>query len=235
MNMKRTIIAASIVSFAIMAGCPRAHAESWLDFEGGLGMTNFITKNGRWYQENMPDDAVVRDALSYSVGVAFPLLTRRNWGIDGHIDYVDLGRDAASCYCTPIDGNYNLATERANIKTPVDDAYFSGSGRARGVTFTVEPYYRAYGVRFAAEAGAYVYRGSWNEYVSNWSQNMTMAKQTFSLSQSSWAVAPVAGVSIGYGHVTLSYRHYFMAHHSESLNVPPVWNDANMLELKVRF
>lgn len=231
MNFKLTALVAGMALVLSSA----AHSESFFEIEAGIGLTNFNTVNGRWYQENMPADQVTRDAPEFSLGLTGPIMSRGKWGVDWHADYVNLGRASASCYCTPIDGNYDFANKRLSNKYDVDDAYFTGSGRAQGVAFTAEPYYWFHGVRLGAEAGAYVYRGSWDEWVGGWSQNMTMQKENFSLSESSWGVAPVAGVSIGDGVWTLSYRHYFMRHHSESLSVPPVWNDANVIELKVRF
>jgi hypothetical protein len=55
------------------------------------------------------------------------------------------------------------------------------------------------------------------------------------LSDAYWAVAPVVGVSVGYGRFSVAARHYFTGLNSRNRNVPPLWNDITTVELKVKF
>lgn len=50
-----------------------------------------------------------------------------------------------------------------------------------------------------------------------------------------WSVAPVVGVSSGYGRVSVSARHYFIKANSQNRNVPPLCNDVTTVELKVKI
>jgi hypothetical protein len=56
-----------------------------------------------------------------------------------------------------------------------------------------------------------------------------------SLSDTYWSVAPVVGGTVGNRRFTLSYRHCFMRLDSQNRSAPPLWNDADVLEVKVRF
>lgn len=231
--MKRSIIALALAVASIAA-----HADYITDYvhaEVGAGVTRYGTENGRWYQENMPLNSVTNVAPEFSLGLTGPLVTRGRWGVDWHVDYTNLGRAAAACECTPIDDNYDLKSKRKKNTYAVDDAFFTGSGRAQGVVLSVEPYYWTHGVRLGVEAGAYVYRAAWTEYVAGWSQNQQMQKQSFELNDHSWNVAPVVGATVGNGRWTLAYRHYFMRLNANRATVPPVWNDADVLEVKFKF
>lgn len=202
-----------------------AHA-SWFTFEAGAGLTSFETEDGRWYQQSMPHD-LTTISPEYSAGVTGPVVSRGAWGVDWHADFVNLGRAAASCRCDTSDSDY--AARRTK-----HTAYFSGSGRALGVSLTVEPYRWYGGLRYGIEAGAYVYHSTWNESVTGWTVSDAPV-QNLSLSASGWHVAPVAGVSVGDGKWSVSYRHYFMRMNSAKQNVPPLWNDADVIEIKRRF
>lgn len=228
--MKKTLIAA-----AVMAASVGVHAQTFFEMEAGIGMTHYDTPNTRWNQENMPNNGVVKNAPEFSLGLTGHIISHGAYGMDWHADYVNLGRAAAQCSCTPIDANYNPSTKQRTNDYKVDDAFFTGSGRAQGVAMTLEPYYWTHGLRLGFEAGVFAYHSDWTEYVAGWSQNDTMAKQSFSLSNHAWNIAPVVGASIGNGRVTLSYRHYFLHLNSQKASVPPVWNDADVLELKVKF
>lgn len=200
-------------------------AHAW-QFEAGVGTTYYQTENGRWYQNGMPSNSVSRTAPEFSLGVVGPVFTRGAWGVDWHADYVDLGRAAASCQCDTSDEDYLAHTTKHT-------AFFSGSGRAQGVALTVEPYHWYNGLRFGVEGGAYVYHSSWSESVTGWTVGGPPVN--LYLSDNRWNVAPVAGVSVGNGVWSVSYRHYFMKSNSVKLAVPPVWDDANVLEFKYRF
>jgi hypothetical protein len=201
-------------------------ANAW-QFEAGAGATIYQTENGRWYQNGQPQNEVTKHAPAFSFGVAGSVLERGNWGLGWHGDYVNLGRASASCMCLARDEDYAAGREGPRAR-------FSGSGRAQGVSLTLEPYYWTHGVRVGVEAGAFVYHSSWSESVTGWTVN-DLPRQDIALSSSRWNVAPVAGVSVGSGPWSLSYRHYFMHRNIKGQSVPPLWNDANVIEIKRRF
>jgi hypothetical protein len=224
-----------------MLGCAAASAHAdyindYVQVELGIGAAHYTTTDGRWYQEGVPGGShLTSKPPAFSVGFTGPLFTRGKWGIDWHAEYVNLGRAAAACSCTPDDRNYNPDSHAYANKTGVPTAYFTGEGRSQGVALTLEPYYWLDGFRFGIEAGAYVHRDSWSEDIAGWQVNTAVAPQNLHLSDAYWSVAPVVGASVGNGRFTLSYRHYFMGLNSRNRNIPPLWNDADAIEIKVKF
>lgn len=226
--MKLATLAAAL---ALLSGA--AHAQS---ITLGAGANLYSDVDGRWMQQGVPGGSdVTRVAPVITLGITGPLVSRGRWGVDWHADYVNLGRAAATCMCTPSDDNYNPHTHQYVKHVDVDPAYFSGSGRSQGVAFTVEPYYWAHGLRFAAEAGAYVHYDQWSEYVAGWQVNRAVAPQTLNLAASYWSVAPVVGVSVGDGRWNVGIRHYFTSINSKRADVPPLWNDATTLTVTYRW
>lgn len=229
--MKRTIMAV-----AVAVAASGAHADSWFQFEAGIGARLFQTTDGRWYQQGIPGGSnVQRLNITESIGLTGPLISRGDWGIDWHVGYVNLGRAASDCACTPMDENYNASTHQYMPRYEVPMAYFTGSGTSSGVALTIEPYRYWQGLRWGFEVGAYVHHDTWSEQVYNWQVVGSGPAQTLNVSANYWAVAPVAGVSIGKGNFTLSYRHYFTGLNSKSQATPPLWNDADVIELKYKF
>lgn len=231
---------AAAVAMSLGCAAAAAHADYINDYvqgEIGIGAAHYTTQDGRWYQQGMPngDNKLTSKPPAFSLGLTGPLITRGKWGADWHAEYVNLGRAAASCACTPRDENYDANTHHFTNRFDAPAAYFTGSGRSQGVALTVEPYYWIKGVRLGVEAGAYIHRDSWSEDVIGWQLDKTVAPQNLHLSDTHWSVAPVVGASVGNGRFTLSYRHYFMRVSSESRSVPPLWNDADAIEIKVRF
>jgi hypothetical protein len=223
-------------------GCAAASAHAdyindYVQAEVGIGAAHYTTQDGRWYQQGMPngDNHVTSKPPAFSLGFTGPIFNRGKWGADWHAEYVNLGRAAASCQCTTMDDNYNANTHRYNKVVDAPQAYFTGSGRSQGVALTLEPYYWINGVRLGVEAGAYIHRDSWTEDVVGWQIPGSGAPRNLHIDGKYWSVAPVVGASVGNGRFTLSYRHYFMRVSSESRDFPPLWNDANALELKVKF
>lgn len=233
--MKKAVAIGVVASFAVMAYASRANAQSWFQFEAGAGLVNYETVDGRWYQEGMPNNHVSKNNVALQAGFTGPLVTRGNWGVDWHAGYVNLGRAAAYGDCTPYDENYDPHNHKFTNKHAAPLAYFTGSGSTQGALFTLEPYYWFKGVRIGVEAGAYVNHWNWNEDVSNWALSYDMNPQNLHLSASKWGVAPVVGVSVGNGKLTASFRHYFLRLEAQGANVPPVWNDANVVSLTYKF
>jgi len=230
---KHTVLA------VIALSCASAHADDITDYvhaEIGIGAALYSTPDGRWQQEGIPGGSkVTSKPPAFSMGFTGPFISRGKWGVDWHAEYVNLGRAAADCSCTPNDANYDQNSHRYSKKIDVPVAYFTGEGRSQGVALTLEPYYWIDGFRLGIEAGAYVHRDSWSENVAGWQAWPGVPKQNIHVSDAYWSVAPVVGASVGTGRFTLSYRHYFMRINSQHRNIPPLWNDADALEVKIKF
>ncbi|GJH05047.1 hypothetical protein [Paraburkholderia terrae] len=206
-----------------------------IHIQAGIGVSKADTPDGRWQQAGIPGGShVTAKPPTFSLGLTGPLLTRGSWGVDWHLDYVNLGRFAASCSCTPMDENYDPKAHTYKPQVAVPTAFFTGEGRSQGAALTAEAYYWLYGLRLAAEAGAYIHRDSWSEDIAGW-QVGGVPPQTLHLSDAYWSVAPVVGVSVGYGRVSVAARQYFTGLNNRNRNVPPLWNDVTTIELKVKF
>lgn len=226
---------------AMSLGCAAAaaHADYINDYvhaEIGIGAAHYNTVDGRWMQQGIPGGSnLTSKPPAFSLGFSGPLISRGKWGVDWRAEYVNLGRAAADCSCTPDDRNYDPKSHTYTRKVDVPTAFFTGEGRSQGAALTLEPYYWVSGVRLGVEAGAYVHRDSWSEDVAGWYAPGSNTPQNFHLDDAYWSVAPVVGLSVGNGRFTLSYRHYFMSINSNQRNIPPLWNDADELEVKVKF
>ncbi|MEM5371371.1 hypothetical protein V4C53_35800 [Paraburkholderia azotifigens] len=235
--MKKHITAIAVgVSLALSSQARADYINEYVQAEIGIGAAHYNTVDGRWQQQGIPGGSnLTSKPPTFSLGFTGPLVRRGKWGVDWHAEYVNLGRAAADCSCTPDDRNYNPSTHQYTKQVDVPTAFFTGEGRSQGAALTLEPYYWTHGVRLAIEAGAYIHRDSWSEDVAGWYAPSSSTPQNFHLDDTYWSVAPVVGASIGNGRFTLSYRHYFMGMNSNQRNVPPLWNDADTLELKVKF
>lgn len=231
--MKRLSVAASVVLAS--CGTQVAHAQSWFQFEAGVGATYFQTEDGRWYQKGMAQSDVHSIAPAFSLGLTGPVIARGDWGVDWHLDYADLGRAAADCMCTPDDGNYDANRHIYTPKNPLDLAYFTGDGHLRGFALTVEPYRWWKGLRWGFEAGAYINHWNWDEGVYNVQHEVGGAHANEHVSQSGWGVVPVVGLNVGNGKYTVAIRHYFTSREQQGNRVPPVWKDTNTVEFKMKF
>jgi hypothetical protein len=223
-------------------GCAAAsaHADYINDYvqgEVGIGAAHYTTQDGRWYQQGMPgaNNNLSSKPPAFSLGFTGPIISRGKWGMDWHAEYVNLGRAAADCWCTPSDDNYDPNAHKYTQKVDVPSAHFTGEGRSQGAALTIEPYYWIDGFRLGAEVGAYIHRDSWTEDVTDWHASQSAPAQSFHIDEKYWTVAPVVGASFGNGRFTLSYRHYFMRINSAGKQTPPLWNDADVLEIKVKF
>ena len=220
------------IALALMASA--AHAQ--LRVTAGLGLNIYDGVDGRWQQQGVPGGSdVTTHTPAITLGIAGPIVSRGRWGIDWHADYLNLGRAAASCMCTPMDQNYDPHTHHYSAKFDVPMAYFSGSGRSQGVGITAESYYWIGGARIGVEAGAYVHHDAWSEYVAGWQVPRSIPAQTFNLSDSYWSVAPMVGLSVGNDRWAVSYRHLFMSLNSRTRNTPPLWNDADLLSVTYKW
>ncbi|TCG00528.1 hypothetical protein BZM27_54680, partial [Paraburkholderia steynii] len=77
----------------------------------GIGAAHFNTLDGRWQQQGIPGGSnVTSKPPAFSLGLTGSLITRGKWGMDWHAEYVNLGRAAADCSCTPMDENYDSST-----------------------------------------------------------------------------------------------------------------------------
>jgi hypothetical protein len=99
-----------IALFGALA-CASAHADYINDYvqaEPGIGAGLYSTPDGRWQQKGIPGGShVTSKPPAFSAGFSSPFISRGKWDVDWHAEYVNLGRAAADCSCTPTDANYD--------------------------------------------------------------------------------------------------------------------------------
>lgn len=177
-----------------------AHA-SWFDFEAGLGVS--YTKDmgdGVWYQQALPHaERVTTPAIT--LGLTGKVYDSARYDVRWHADYVYLGTYSASCECVP-DANYNAQTHQTVGDLPRLSP-FNGQGHTQGVALTLEPGYTYHGIRYAVEAGPFVFWQTWHESLydlgGHWDDlsHKTVAQLGY-----------VVGASVSRGPWSLSYRYY---------------------------
>lgn len=212
-----------------------AHAVS---FEAGIGSANYGgTTDGLWYQQGLPH-VLNTKTYGFSGGLTGELYSSGSWGIDWHVDYVNLGHVSSSCDCTPVDANYSLQTksliQQPGYNAPL--AKFVGNGSAQGVALTIEPWFKYQGYRFGLEAGLFPYRPAWDVSVYNWQIDPNTPPQTLHVSTPrALQLGKVIGVSVGRGNFTLALKHYFLPTKYDDAHLPAIWKGATVVELKYKF
>jgi len=219
--VKKFAIAAIFAASAI-----NAHAESWFQYEAGIGINHYWTTNGRWYQINSPENDTNFTSLALKAGVQIPLYEREDWGVRAHVDYVHLGHTSTHCVCTP-DANYSLKQERV-INTSVQGANLSGNGNAQGVILSLEYFRKWRGLEFGFEGGLFPYRPSF-DVGAYWYENNTY--HTYH-TPNALRLGGMIGVNVSYKQLTVSVDHFILPTPS---NNPAVYNDATALFLTYKF
>jgi hypothetical protein len=196
--MKNVLLALAILSST-------AQAETFFQAEVGLGVAKTQTLgDGIWYQEGVPHTLkTITPALL--IGATGTVYRDRDFDVGYHLDYTFVGNTSASCLCVA-DPEYNAQTHQADRPGYLP---FNGFGHLQGFSLTVEPGYTYRGVRFAAEAGPWVFWQTWHE---------SALLTTGAVNASHKPVAQVSyvvGARIEYKGFSLSYRYY---------NAPQKWN-----------
>jgi hypothetical protein len=184
----------------LIALCATAHAESFFELEAGLGAARTATHgDGTWYQAGVPHSLHV-DTPALMVGVGAQVWQHRAWDLQAHLDYTYLGEQSASCLCVT-DAQYNNQTHVASVPGYIP---FNGHGHVQGVSLTLEPGYTWHGIRFAVEAGPWLFWDTWHVTHDDPAQ-----PGSFDLSHVTKAqVRYVAGASVSRGDFSLKYRYY---------------------------
>ncbi|MGN6661602.1 MAG: hypothetical protein ACTHKN_21665 [Achromobacter mucicolens] len=235
MNAIRTSAA---IAAAVMLAAPMAHADSISDYvrlEAAIGQSRYTAQSdGTYYQEGMPHQLKL-NAPAWSAGFTGPVYRSASWGVDWHVNYTDLGRVSVDCTCTPLDANYDLATKRKGDMA-IPDAHFQGSGRARGVALTLEPYVMYRGWRFGIEGGLFPYRPEFDVTVSDLAYSMDGPRTTINASTPrAVQLGKVIGVSVGRGNFRVAYKHYVLPTRYDDQHAPAMWRGADVIEVRYVF
>jgi len=184
---------------AITIGCAAtsAHAESWFQFEAGIGVAKSADSGDNvWIQYAMPHKETLTTP-AWMVGITGQPLSHLAY----HVDFVDLGEVSSSSQAV-YDFDYDANTHKV-LHFPAPVSSLSGSGRTLGIALTLEPNYTWHDVRFGIEGGPFIFRGTWNVSITNPDGSMKQLDHAPQVQ-----IGYVAGASIGYKDISLSYRYY---------------------------
>lgn len=230
MNLKLAALAAGMA----LVLSSSAHAQSWFQFEAGIGGTAYEKGgDGLWYQDAFQHKLELT-APAVKFGITGDLLTRPRWGVAWHADYVWLGTVHTQALATPSDANYNIHTKSC-VGPCWPLANYLGSGHDAGFALTVEPYYDIGPWRVGLEIGPYIHRYSWAVDVMNWRPSADAPPSNIHVdNKPRWVLGATAGLSASYRNFSIEYQYFYNpAPHGE--NVPPIWHGAHVLMAKYRF
>lgn len=193
-----------LIAFLFLLVPMLAHA---VDLEIGFGRAwSKDMGDGIWYQLAVPHSEQTA-TRAYLIGLSQDMYARGAVDLRAHIDYVYFGSQRASCTCVS-DAQYNAQTHTATVPGYIP---FVGSGHVQGVAAILDVGYTAYGLRFGAEAGPWVFWNTWHVHRVDpeYPGNDDLSHKT--VAQFGW----VAGARIESGATSVSYRYYAM---------PQKWN-----------
>ncbi|PXW23420.1 hypothetical protein [Paraburkholderia caballeronis] len=211
------------------AAATQARAESWFQFEAGLGGA-FVKDmgDGTWIQQGAPNNRERQKSVAVMAGITGQLYQHGPWDVRYHADYIYIGNFSASVDGVP-DANYDPVKHRmVNLPTQMRYSPFSGQGHVQGVPLTLDAGYTYRGWRLGAEAGAWVYWQTWHETLYN------LADQWQDLShRTSPQVGFVVGASVERGRLSVSYRYYQIS--ARWNPYPGLATGAHVLMVRYRF
>lgn len=212
------------------AAATQARAESWLQFEAGVGTSAYVRGgDGLWVQDGF-QHKVDLTAPAIEAGITGDLLQHEHWGLSYHVDWVWLATIHTQSMATPSDENYNLATKRCNGPCwPL--ANYIGAGHDMGVMATIEPHYDVGGWRLGVEAGPYLHKSTWSVDVAHWVSSPTATPINLHVENwHRWTLGAVVGASIEHKRFALRYLYFMNGTPSSSANpYPPIWSGTHVL------
>jgi hypothetical protein len=223
-------IATSVAGVALVFSTA-THAESWFNFEAGIGGAAYQSgPDGLWLQQGF-EHKLNLSAPAIEAGFTGNILQRPSWGLDWHLDYVWLATIHTQGKAVP-DANYNLQTKTCNGPC-LPFANFTGSGHDQGFMLTLEPHYDYRGFRFGVEAWPYLHRSTWSADATNQVDFFGQTpRSTHFEHDPKWQLGAVVGASVGYKNFALKYQ-YLLNRRSSSDPTPQIWNGVHVLMLSV--
>ncbi len=238
--MKR-FIAAGI----LLAASLTAHAESWFQFEGGIGVSHYNDEDGLWINKGLPHDShltapayragIQINAIDYTPGSYVP-------GLAIHGLYLNFGRDSIRSIAAPdgdgTPGSYNPIAHACNGPCGPERDFVSG-GTMQAVAITFEPYWTRGNWRFGVEAGPALFRATWDASATA----ITTAPGYWPIGSvetfhhvPKWEAGALVGVGACYDAVCVRYNYIFAKTHTyTTTNVPPGFSGAHMLTVNYSF
>src|SRR5436190_5761030 len=198
--MKRFALAALLTMSA-------AHAD--IRPEIGLGFTQFEhAGNGIWWQEEF-DHKLTLQSPSIELGMTGDIKPWLGW----RAGYKYLGRvksDALALSIDPVYDQYRADKSPKDYKPSGHLGRWEGDGYVHGVYLSLTPSYRINdNVNVVLEAGAYVYKSTWNMHVTEWQPCLECGLQNIFVShRAHWKADAFYGAGVKFKNSSLMFNAY---------------------------
>jgi hypothetical protein len=232
-------------------GCAAAsaQAESWFQFEAGIGASRYSDEDGLWVNKGLSHSShlsapayrlgIQLNAIDYTPGSFVP-------GLAMHLAYLNFGRASIRSEAAPdkdatfndTTGGYYNAQAHSCVGPCGPTRNFVSGGTMQAVALTFEPFWTYRDWRIGVEAGPALFRGTWDATATSptdtpWGPAGSV--ETFH-HMPKWEPGALVGVAVSYGAVSLRYNYIFAKTHSFSeTDVPPGWSGAHMLTVGYQF
>jgi hypothetical protein len=218
------------------AAASQARAESWFQFEAGIGGSAYQRAgDGLWVQNGF-EHQLNLTAPAIEAGIAVNVAQWQRVGITLHANYEWLATVHTQSMATPSDANYNVKTQSCNGPCwPLAD--YMTSGHDYGFALMVEPHYDLGNWRFGVAGGPYLHKSPFSVDVTNWVSSPTATPINLHVENNAgWQLGYVIGANISYKNFGLAYRYFANGGHvSAPTPYPPVWRATHVLMATYRF
>jgi hypothetical protein len=193
--------------------------------EIGVGINQYAPQSdGIWYQLGMPHKLGLQ-GRAYMIGLTGSIWREDPYGIDWHTDYVNLGHIRSTCWCTPLDANYDVRTHALiPHPAPVPNAQYTGAGSVQGVKFMAEGYRTLGDWKIGMDAGLFPYRPQWRESVYGWAMSYDVPRRNgVHATPYTWQLGKMVGLTLSKGRMSISYAHFVLPTRFDSTHDPALW------------
>jgi hypothetical protein len=244
-------IAAAAAGMALVCSTV-AHAESWFDFEAGLGgSVAQKAGDGLWYWASMAHHTP-NDSIAGRAGIQINLIDAkpRSWipGLRAHLTYGYFGH----LHWTSKAGEDAQPGDTMGFDPQTGGCYnnncgavreFDSTGDMMAVSLTLEPFWNlGSGWTVGVEGGPALYRYTWTSYATNLQNTDGVFGPGYSLAgqvqtfhhNPHWYLGALVGASIGYKNISLRYNYLYSPTQWED-GVPSGVKGVHMVTINVTF
>lgn len=208
------------------AAATQARAESWFQFEAGIGASLYTRQGpGIYYSPGFPNHAPIV-APAFRAGVVLtPIEAQpKSWtpGMRIHLAYLNFGQvswssqspqDASDFSSRGMVGGYDPAAQRCISNNCGQMSDFESYGRIQAIALTAEPYWDlGAGWTIGVEAGTAIYRTTWTTHATvetdGWKLGPPGTVHHLSASPK-LRLGALAGISVSKGRFAVRYNYIF--------------------------
>jgi len=243
---------AAAVAATVGCAAAGAHAESWLQFEAGVGAAHYSAAgDDLWYQEGESHNLHL-SAPAWRTGIQINAIDHQpgSWvpGLAFHAVYLNFGEVGMQSLAAPdydptvfnnTNGGYYDPTTHSCDKACGPLRNFNSTGRMQAIALTAEPYWTRGNWRFGIEAGPMIFRSTWDASAMSLTANQYTGPagsvETFSHAPRA-ELGAIVGVGVSYRNVSVRCDYAFAKSRDYGANDVPVgFKGAHLLTLNYTF